>query len=802
MEWDKTSKCEHLFRGTYIMKHHVFISYSSTDREVANAICHYLEASGIPCWIAPRDIDSGDWAGSIMKGIQKSDVFVVILSANSIPSPEVVKEVTEATRVCQYILPFKIDDELLDDRMRYHLGPVHWLDAVTPPMEARIEELKERIISLTQDGSVYANKSRQKLLGTTVMPKSFFVGREEEILQIHELLKTDHVLFLQGMGGIGKSEIAKGYASTYAKDYDKVLFANYRDSIVEMIIGEDIVIENFKRNTSYGQDAESNEAFFKRKLQAIKDLSNEKTLLIVDNFDVKHDEQLEQLVAGPYKLIFTTRYAHKEYPSFVVGPIQNFDTLRLLFKKNYGDDLSGKDLEIVDDIIRLVNGHTITIELIAKQMEASFLSPEEMLELLQTSGTNSGLEEEVEREGKEKSAFDFIKDLFHLSSLSEEEQYIMKNMCLVPYSGIHVRRLKNYLELKNLNIINQLVSKSWLMLDKEINFIKMHPIISDVVKDALKPSQHNCQQYIMGLWNDCSGFWFQTIDERAEKWPYIDHIQRYYGEPTKELYKQYADFANHSWVCSHFEESFAATKRVYDFALREFGDAGYQPAYAARTVAGAYFNAGDEKSAEPYYYLALEHLLKNPEGNYYELGFCYEKVGRCETSRGNFDKAKEYFDLSLAAHKKAKDDGDTRVTPISHVDTNVHLGRMYIAMGEYEKALEYCQIVYDDLFKWKNEEVTSHTYCLSDSGICYSMLGEYDKADEYLQRALALNIRFNGEASMVTVRTRESIADNYVRQGKIEEAKRIYLMLELELEKSFGSSCPQVARLREKNSSV
>lgn len=784
------------------MKHNVFISYSSIDKEVANAICHYLEADGIPCWIAPRDIEGGDWAGSIMKGIQKSDVFVVILSVNSIPSPEVVKEVTEATRVCQYILPFKIDEEMLDDRMRYHLGPVHWLDAVTPPMEARIGELKERIISLSIDGAPYANHNRQKLVGTTVMPKNFFVGRESEIVRVRELLEENHVLFLQGMGGIGKSEIAKGYASAYGDVYDIVLFANYRDSIIDMIIGDDIVVENLKRNTAYGQDAESNEAFFKRKLQVIKDLANKRTLLIVDNFDVKHDDQLENLVSGPYHILFTTRYTHKEYPSLQVGPIQDFNTLRMLFKKHYGDDFSAKEMEIVDEIIRLVNCHTITIELIAKQMEASFLSPDEMRKLLKASGTNSGLEEEVEREGKEKSAFDFIKDLFHLSSLSEDEQHIMGNMCMVPYSGIHVRRLKNYLELKNLNVINQLVSKSWLMLDKDTNFVKIHPIISDVVRDALQPSQQNCQTYIMGLWNDCSGFWFQTLEERAEKWPYIDHIQRYYGEPTKELYKQYADFANHSWVCSHFEESFVATKRVYEFALKEFGDAGYEPAYAARAVAGAYFNAGDEANAEPYYYLALEHLLKKPEGNYLELGYCYEKVGRCATTHGDFDKAKEYFEHSLETHKKAREDGEARVTPISHADTYVHLGRMYIAMGEYDKALEYCRITYDELFKWKNEEVTSHTYCLSDSGICYSMLGEYDKADEYLQRALALNLRFNGEASMVTVRTRESIADNYARQGNIEEAKRIYLMLELELEKSFGSSCPQAARLREKNSNI
>src|SRR5215472_7170060 len=37
----------------------VFISHSSKDREIADAICAHLESAGIKCWIAPRDIEPG-----------------------------------------------------------------------------------------------------------------------------------------------------------------------------------------------------------------------------------------------------------------------------------------------------------------------------------------------------------------------------------------------------------------------------------------------------------------------------------------------------------------------------------------------------------------------------------------------------------------------------------------------------------------------------------------------------------------------------------------------------------------------
>ena len=265
------------------MKHHVFISHSSNDKEIAKAICHYLEEDGIPCWIAPRDIDQPDWAAAIMGGIRRSNVFVVILSHNSIPSNEVMKEVAEATRVSEYILPFKIDEELLSDGMQYHLGPIHWMDAVTPPMEQRILELRERIQHLTADDKAFKNHARLEVLGKTVMPRPFFVGRETEIDEIHRRLQQEHVLFLQGMGGIGKSEIAKGYAEKYKEDYNKILFATYRGRLLDMVIGDEIRIKGITRSTAYGEDAESSEAYFARKLQTLKDLSSEKALLIVDS---------------------------------------------------------------------------------------------------------------------------------------------------------------------------------------------------------------------------------------------------------------------------------------------------------------------------------------------------------------------------------------------------------------------------------------------------------------------------------------------------------------------------------------
>ena len=68
------------------MSHDVFISHSSADKRAADAACALLEARGIKCWIAPRDIRPGsDWGESIITAIEQTRVMLLLLSkkANS-----------------------------------------------------------------------------------------------------------------------------------------------------------------------------------------------------------------------------------------------------------------------------------------------------------------------------------------------------------------------------------------------------------------------------------------------------------------------------------------------------------------------------------------------------------------------------------------------------------------------------------------------------------------------------------------------------------------------------------------------
>ena len=128
------------------MAHDVFISYSSSDRNAALAVLHGLERDGIRCWMAPRDIKPGAiWAQAIMEAIQEARALVVVFSASANRSANVINEVDAAVRKGAIIIPLRIEDVMPEGAMEYHLRTRHWLDALTPDLEAHTARLAEQV---------------------------------------------------------------------------------------------------------------------------------------------------------------------------------------------------------------------------------------------------------------------------------------------------------------------------------------------------------------------------------------------------------------------------------------------------------------------------------------------------------------------------------------------------------------------------------------------------------------------------------------------------------------------------------
>lgn len=123
------------------MEHDVFISYSSQDREAAQAICHALEQNEIRCWMAPRNIPPGsDYGDVIDDAIKACRAVVIIFSETAAKSQWVKGELNVAFEEQKTIIPFRLDQTPLKGQTRVMLNQRHWIDAY-PDYKTKFNDL-------------------------------------------------------------------------------------------------------------------------------------------------------------------------------------------------------------------------------------------------------------------------------------------------------------------------------------------------------------------------------------------------------------------------------------------------------------------------------------------------------------------------------------------------------------------------------------------------------------------------------------------------------------------------------------
>jgi hypothetical protein len=124
------------------MAHDVFISHSTKDKTTADAVCAMLESDGVRCWIAPRDVTPGlEWGESIIDAIKECRVMVLVFTTHSNESPQIRREVERAVNHGVVIVPLRVEDVIPNSGLEYFIGNVHWLDAMTPPLEDHVKSL-------------------------------------------------------------------------------------------------------------------------------------------------------------------------------------------------------------------------------------------------------------------------------------------------------------------------------------------------------------------------------------------------------------------------------------------------------------------------------------------------------------------------------------------------------------------------------------------------------------------------------------------------------------------------------------
>lgn len=327
-----------------------------------------------------------------------------------------------------------------------------------------------------------------------------FVGRENELRQIETIFSSgQQVLFLSGMGGIGKTELAKRYAYLYGEEYRTIVFVPYQESIVQTVCGEDIHIHNVHREQSE-EGLETEEEYFERKLKILKEQTTKDNLIILDNFDVEEDEDLERFLECPCRFLITTREDFRDYDfcQIDVQQMEDINDVEALFAvynpRSYEEEERGQ----IREILKLVEYHTMTVELIAKYLREAEEEPYVLLEKMRMIEGITGTEEvsvkhRKDRKMQNQKVQEHLQALFDLSGFSNVQLELMQSLSLLGYVRIARETFLSYVPFAGAKeALDKLIRLGWVEHNKKTDKISLHQIILDLVYHDSKPTAESC----------------------------------------------------------------------------------------------------------------------------------------------------------------------------------------------------------------------------------------------------------------------------------------------------------------------
>ena len=282
----------------------------------------------------------------------------------------------DSAMAVQEVYELLIQDSTISDKVKKQLCNGY-------PCENELEESSflAKVLCFGMERSfVKRDASTKKLLATGTLspiirdfifdssvpkPCRYFCGREEELVTLHELLSKQGKVFLQGIAGIGKSELAKAYVKQYVKDYTNILYVTYTGNLKQDIARMDFVDD---------LPNDSEEERFRKYNRFLRTLK-EDTLLIIDNFNTTatQDSLLSVVLKYRCHVLFTTRSRFDNYTYMNLEEISKKEVLLELMRYFYTD--AEQHRSIMEQIIETVHHHTLAVELAARLLETGILEP-------------------------------------------------------------------------------------------------------------------------------------------------------------------------------------------------------------------------------------------------------------------------------------------------------------------------------------------------------------------------------------------------------------------------------------------
>ncbi|MBQ7099969.1 MAG: tetratricopeptide repeat protein, partial [Oscillospiraceae bacterium] len=498
-----------------------------------------------------------------------------------------------------------------------------------------------------------------------------FLGRETELAQIAERFEAKkQFVFLSGLGGMGKTELAVRFAQT--RWGGESYFVSYTRS------WKDTVLENIApRLPEVNRDTLDTEKIYRETMAVLRARGAEE-LLILDNADQEAASltQLRRELSGlNMRILITTR---TEYEHAIDVAQLHRAELHRLFDQHESQATERER----DALIDAVDGHTLTVDLMARALRPGrrAATAEKLLKNLSDSSVKK-VDTAYPGGMKQARINEHLRTVFRVSELPEEETDILRYATLLPEGGMDDGLFLAAFDDRETvdDLLQSLIDKGWLLWKDEL--LKIHPVIRLVCREELEPTDGNCLDFLVGIRN-------QYDPKRYNHLKFRQMAELFENASTTLEDKTgfWASWAGYLW------NELADPQKALSCNLRsmEKGEQ-HQPdsnslATAYNNVGMTYGDLGDQQKALEYKLKALAIWERVLPEDHPDLAQSYNNVGTTYGDLGEHQKALEYNLKALAIRE--------RVLPEDHPDLATscnNVGCTYGDLGDQQKALEYQQ---------------------------------------------------------------------------------------------------------------
>ena len=522
-----------------------------------------------------------------------------------------------------------------------------------------------------------------------------FVGRKDTFDEIREKLTEYRVCILCGIGGMGKSYCSLKYAETYSAQYSQVQQVFYSETIKDTVLK--IQFEGL--DESHCSESEKLE----KRFSVLSGYSDD-TLLIIDNMDTcpPDKDNYERLKKLPVHVIFTSRQNDFDLGKYFlpVQPLPAEEQLDL-FKDFCDFEIEADQIPEYYKLFEKVEGHTLLLELIAKTMSSSDITPAEMMEALSNSEAENidQIHFEMDNHYHQEKMNNFVCKLFDTSDLNKEQKNVLMHLSLASTGGLRRRLFKTFLGVDG-QYINTLIGQSWIISPKPskptFRMIHLHPVIRSAVIRNTEPTIDKCKTFIVNI---------------------VETLRKYNSNsPENEL--EYTDISDLCDILTNAGELFTYRAEHIDLII---------------DIIDVLWKYMSYSSAYNYCLRGIGIINTSTDIDIKKQITLYEKAGQIAVRLARYEDGIHHYNtaISIIENKKAED-------PESLASLYDNLGVVMRKSSKYEEALDCLTKAQNiiDVHHVNNRKLTANIY--NDMGVIYINLDLYNKALENYQKAREL----------------------------------------------------------------